>query len=86
MGVWLMPGKPIHRAFNAHLQQECLNQHWSLAFAKVYAKIEQWRGLYNFECPHIRLRFGTPEEFAETHQNGAEMQGQFSQNFAETLA
>lgn len=35
------------------------------------------------EHPHSRLGYRTPEEFAEIQENGADMQGQFNQNFAE---
>ena len=84
------PGKPTDNAFieafNARLRQECLNQHWFLSLDEACAKLEQWREMYNHERPHSRLGYRTPEEFAETQQNRAEMQREFSQNFAETVA
>ena len=84
------PGKPTDNAFieafNARLRQECLNQHWFLSLAEACAKLEQWRDLYNHERPHSRLGYRTPEEFVETQQNGAEIQGPLRQNFAEPVA
>ena len=80
------PGKPTDHAFieafHARRRQECLNQHWFLSLAEAGAKLEQWRELYNHERPHSRWGYRTPEEFAETQQNEAEMQVQVSQNFA----
>ena len=84
------PGKPTDNAFieafNARLRQECLNQHWFLSLADARAKIDQWREMYNHERSHSRLGYRTPEEFAAAQQNGAEKQGQLSQNFAEPVA
>ena len=84
------PGKPTDNAFiealNAHLRQECLNQHWFLSLAEACAKLEQWRKMYNHERPHSRLGYRTPEEFAEAQQNGAEKQRPLSQHFAEPVA
>ncbi len=47
---------------------------------------EEYQRMYNHERPHSRLGYRTPEEFAETQQNRAEIQGQFRQNFAESVA
>lgn len=84
------PGKPTDNAFieacNARLRQECLNQHWFLSLDEAGTKLEQWREMYNHERPHSRLGYRTPAEFAETQPNRAEMQREFSQNFAETVA
>ena len=73
------PGKPTDNAFievfNARLRQECLNQHWFLSLAEACTKIEQWREMDNHERPHSRLGYRTPEEFAETQQNGEKCRG-----------
>ena len=85
-----MSGKPRNNAFieefDACLRHEYLNQHWFLSLAEACAKIDQRRKIDNHECSHSRLGYQTPEAFAETEQNGPEMQDQLSQNFAETVA
>ena len=85
-----MPGKPTDNAFieafNARLRQECLNQHWFLSLAEACVKLESWWERYNHDRPHSRLGPRTSEEFAETQQNGAAMQGPFRPNLAELVA
>ena len=83
------PGKPTDNAsvaaFDARLRQECLDQPWFLSLDEACTKFEQLRETDNHERPHSRLGYRTPEGFPETQQNGARMQGQFSQNVAESV-
>jgi hypothetical protein len=52
-------GRPKHRigsgivrggrseAFNAHLRQECLNEHWFLSVADAQERVDAWRADHN---------------------------------------
>ena len=41
----------------------CLNREVLLSVAEAQVVIEQWRQTYNFEHPHSRLGFKSPQEF-----------------------
>ena len=51
------------KAFNARLQQECLNENWFLSLEDALEKVETRRRYYNGERPHGALGNLTPKEF-----------------------
>ena len=46
-----------------HAKRSCLNREVLLSVAEAQVVIEQWRQTYNFEHPHSRLGFKSPQEF-----------------------
>ena len=44
-------------------KRSCLNREVLLSVAEAQGVIEQWRQTYNFEHPHSRLGFKSPQEF-----------------------
>ena len=50
-------------SFHNRLRDECLNREVLLSVAEAQVLIEQWRQTYNYEHPHSRLGFQSPQEF-----------------------
>ena len=50
-------------SFHNRLRDECLNREVLLSVAEAQVVIEQWRHTYNYEHPHSRLGFKSPQEF-----------------------
>ena len=46
------------------VEEECLNESWSLSLEDAREKIEGWRRYYNRERPHGALGNLAPEAFA----------------------
>ena len=44
-------------------KRSCLNREVLLSVAEAQVVIEQWRQTYNYEHPHSRLGFKSPQEF-----------------------
>ena len=50
-------------SFHNRLRDECLNREVLLSVAEAQVVIEQWRHTYNYEHPHSRLGFKSPQVF-----------------------
>ena len=50
-------------SFYNRLRDECLNREVLLSVAEAQVVIELWRQTYNYEHPHSRLGFKSPQEF-----------------------
>ena len=65
--IYIDPGSPWQNgfieSFHNRLRDECLNREVLLSVAETQVVIEQWRQTYNFEHPHSRLGFKSPQEF-----------------------
>lgn len=73
---FIRPGKPVENAYinayieslNGKFRDECLNEHWFLSLRQAKPLIEDWRVECNTERPHSALRYLTPQQFAQDHQ------------------
>ena len=65
--IYIDPGSPWQNgfieSFHNRLRDECLNREVLLSVAEAQVVIEQWRHTYNYEHPHSRLGFKSPQEF-----------------------
>ncbi len=68
---FIQPGKPNQNAycesFNGRLRDECLNTHWLNNLAEAKTTIEAWRKEFNEQRPHSSLKYKTPKQFADEH-------------------
>jgi putative transposase len=65
---------PFIEAFNARLQEECLNQHWFISIEEARTTIEAWRVEYNTERPHTALHNQAPAVYKATWLQNQEVQ------------
>ena len=59
-----MPDNAYIESFIGRLRAECLNASWFLSLADARGRIEDWRCLYNEDCPYTALGGLTPRAFA----------------------
>jgi Integrase core domain len=66
----IAPGKPAQNAFvesfNGRLRDELLNETLFSSLSRARAMLSIWRADYNRACPHSKLGWKTPAEFAST--------------------
>ena len=70
---FIQPGKPtqngIIERLNGTVRRECLNLNWFNSLEEINDLLGKWFKTYNFDRPHISLKYTTPHQFETKNQN-----------------